>query len=880
MPLGCALLFGLLIALLSTGLQAAQAATPGILITEVQASNTRTVADDQGGYSDWIELHNPTDTPIAITGYTLTDDPTEPAKWTLPVATLSPGDFLLVWASGLDQVTPEGWHTSFRLRRGGEYVGLFDPDGQVVDEVAFGPQAVDVSLGRLSTVSGEWVSFSTPTPGAANTTRHHLRAPPEAPPVEVAPGSGRFADPVTVQLYTPVPGSLLYYTLDGADPTVDGHEYTAPLAVTEPTVLRTVALDAGVPVSAVTTATYLMGESTDLPVLSLVTDPAHLWNEEQGIYVNPEERGRRWERPVTVAWLSPEGSLDFNVGAGLRVHGGLGRGMAKKSFRLYFRGAYGPRELAYPLFGVEPGQTYDRLVLRAGANDSWFGYGKEAVYVRAQLVRELHGAMGQVAARGRWVEVYLNGVYWGLYNLTERIDEAFLTTHFGHDDWDQIPTEEQARVAWDEFADWLTSADLRAAAQYEQALQQLDIENFTSFIILHLWAGNFDWGSHNWYAARMRAGPDALWRLFVWDAEITFGLGWNTDATYDFSFSQRVIYGGLDASLILASLLASPQYQAYFAAQVERHLAGALATESVRERLAAMTAELRPAIAAEAVRWLPDQEPDVAVAQWEAVLQRVSDSLEANTQRLRQLSDPETLRQMLPIVPLADDRPPVRPLPPGTRIALLVHHPAELTSGDAAVMAHLAERGVTATVVGIGEDSAHDPAQVAASHDLILLSSSVQSLDLAVPYTQTATPLIFWEPQLLGTTQLAHWGGTRPEQIYMRFVDADHPITAGLTAGLPVGRPLRVVRRPDTFSYAYPLTSPGVHVLAKHLFGDDAAILVAEAGAELLNGQPAQARTVFLFWHHDTFHWSTGAAVRLFDQAVDWALGLSSDDGA
>ena len=214
---------------------------------------------------------------------------------------------------------------------------------------------------------------------------------------------------MTVQLYTPIPGSLLYYTLDGTDPTVGGYEYTVPLAVTKTTVLRAVALDEGVPVSAVTTATYLFGESTGLPVLSLVTDPSHLWDEATGIYVNPEERGRSWERPVTMEWLSPEGERGFSVGAGLRIHGGWGRTTAKQSFRLYYRGEYGPRELEYPLFGAEPGQTYDRLVLRAGSNDSWLGYEGEAVYVRDQLVRELHGAMGQVAARGRWVVVYLNG---------------------------------------------------------------------------------------------------------------------------------------------------------------------------------------------------------------------------------------------------------------------------------------------------------------------------------------------------------------------------------------------------------------------------------------------------------------------------------------
>ena len=87
------------------------------------------------------------------------------------------------------------------------------------------------------------------------------------------------------------------------------------------------------------------------------------------------------------------------------------------------------------------------------------------------------------------------------------------------------------------------------------------------------------------------------------------------------------------------------------------------------------------------------------------------------------------------------------------------------------------------------------------------------------------------------------------------------------------------MRRPDTFSVAWPPNGPGVQVLAKHLLGGDYALMVAEAGAELANEQPAAARTVFLFWHHDTFDQSTGEAVRLFDRAVDWALGLPSVKG-
>ena len=191
------------------------------------------------------------------------------------------------------------------------------------------------------------------------------------------------------------------------------------------------------------------------------------------------------------------------------------------------------------------------------------------------------------------------------------------------------------------------------------------------------------------------------------------------------------------------------------------------------------------------------------VTQWEAALQRIADSLDTSEQRLHRLSDPETLRPQLPQLLALDDP---MPLPPGTRIALLVHHPDELTTGDVAVVTHLATRGVPVNLIGTHEASPHDPALVAASHDLLLLSASVRLLDTATRYTQTTTPLIFWEPLLLATTHLplTPWGGTRPEQTDIRIVDTAHPITAGLSTG----HRLRVVRQPDTLSVAYPPSAP------------------------------------------------------------------------
>ena len=332
-------------------------------------------------------------------------------------------------------------------------------------------------------------------------------------------------------------------------------------------------------------------------------------------------------------WLSPAGTPGFSVPAGLRIRSGAVRpATAKHSFELYFRDEYGSRTLAYPLFGSHPRQPSARLILRAGgAEGGPVLSAGQAVYVREQLLRELHREMGQVAARGRWIVLYLNGAPWGLYQLTEHFEASAWYTSAPAG----APPPANAH-RWHLLADWLTGADLSSATQYAQAVQQLDIESFTALILLRLWNDDTAWDSHDWLAARRRDGPDPRWKLFR--EEAAGASDWYGQPGHEAQGALRPI---------LASLLQNPQYQAYFTAQVERHLAGALAPAAVRARLDALAAQLRPEMAAEAARWRPDQEPADALAQWEAALQRFSDSLDAKAQHLRDLRDPATRRQHL-----------------------------------------------------------------------------------------------------------------------------------------------------------------------------------------------------------------------------------------
>ena len=402
---GYALLLGLLLAGLTSDLPTALASSPGVLITEVQAANTRTVADNQGSYSDWVELHNPTDTAIPITGYTLTDDPTAPAKWPPPRHNAGAGRLSSDLGLRLDQVTPEGWHTNFRLNRAGEYIGLFDPDGQLVDAVTFWEREADVSLGRLGTVSDRWVPFLFPTPGAANTTQHRLRAPPDAPAGRGHAGERTLCRPGDGAALLAGPGQLAVLHAgwirsdhgragvhgtpggDGDDGAAGWWRWTrACRSVPWPRQL------------------IWWGKARACRCSRWSRTPTHLWDEATGIYVNAIGEGRRWERPVTAEWLSSEGEVGFSMRAGLRLHGGGSRRHAdgKQSFRLYFRGEYGPQELAYALFGAGPGQTYDRLVLRAGYNDSWWTGGRRGVPAGPTGAGPARGRRDRWRPGGRW----------------------------------------------------------------------------------------------------------------------------------------------------------------------------------------------------------------------------------------------------------------------------------------------------------------------------------------------------------------------------------------------------------------------------------------------------------------------------------------------
>jgi len=558
-----------------------------LVINEVMAANSSTIRDPQGEYDDWIEIHNASDQPIDVGGMYLTDDFEQPTKWQIPdnnpAATTVPAHgYLLIWAD--NDIDQPGHHANFNLNADGEQVGLFALDGHsLVDSITFADQAADVSYGRYPDGGREDRFFGYPTPGAQNSGAYLGRVAD----TQFSADRGFYDQAFEVAITCETPEAAIYYTLDGTQPYVTGGRfptgkiYFSPIPINRTTCLRAVAIKPGWMSSNVDTQSYIFLDNVirqpssppnfpgswgstsadyqmdpdivnahidrirddlkSLPTMSLVMQLPDLFDSSKGIYANWSRSGLAWERPGSIELIHPDGSKSFQANCGVRIYGGVGRREKKKTFRLMFKGIYGPTRLRYPLFGQDAAGEFDCLILRANFNDG-YPFGKACTqHIRDEYVRRLQLALGHPSSHGIFVHLYVNGLYWGLYNPVERPESSFAASYFGGDkeDWDALnsgrPVGDSTTASYNALLN-LARQGLQTNEAYQRFqgnypdgtpnpdyVDYLDIENYIDYMIINLYVGNTDWPGHNWYAAFNRVNPTG-WKSFSWDAEWVIGL--------------------------------------------------------------------------------------------------------------------------------------------------------------------------------------------------------------------------------------------------------------------------------------------------------------------------------------------------------------------
>ena len=393
---------------------------------------------------------------------------------------------------------------------------------------------------------------------------------------------------------------------------------------------------------------------SDLPILSIVTDRDNLFSHEPdeetgGIYIftGPpvgDATGHGWTRPASIELIGGPQKHDLSTTCGLRLHGGHGR-LAEKnpkhSFRLVFKEKYGPKTLQYPVFGDDEPSKFDQLVVRCHFGNAWQHWSEsnrtKAQYSRDVWARRMQRRISGLGINALYVHLFLNGMYWGLYNMAERVDEQFGKDHLGgkksdidvvkieEDGGNHIEAAEGTLDAWEQMVSAV--AGFPSDAPLQQLDSLLDIDAFIDYMLINQYGGNTDWDHHNWYAIRRRGEDSQGFRFLCWDTEIIF------ESARENVLSKN--NGNAFPTGIFQNLLRNDDFARRYLRRAKELLAkdGLLGEQSVVEVWDSLYNTISGAIYAEAARW-GDYRRDVHQWQSRGQLYTVDNHYMAERQRL------------------------------------------------------------------------------------------------------------------------------------------------------------------------------------------------------------------------------------------------------
>jgi len=592
--------------------------THRLYINEFMAVNNHTVKDAQGDYDDWIELYNPGNSVVDIGGMYFSDDADEPLKWQIPSnnsqTLIVAHGFLLLWADGQPAAGP--LHLGFKLSGKGEEIVFYEQNAvTLIDAIAFGAQSGDVSFGREPDGSAHWVFFEQATPGASNI---HSGFSGKAPPVTFSFLSGLYSDSLHLQIFSQAAPEQIYYTTNSGDPDKTSFIYQGPIPIAKTTIVKArVLIDSLLP-GDITSAVYFFNENSHLPVFSLVSDPNNLWGS-RGILSNP---GAGWERPVHIEYFDSTFRLLFKQNAGIKIHSPGGG--PQQSFRIYARSGYGKDVFQYKFFHEKTLSLFKVLILRNGSNDGiQVTNGSQLRDPMMHLLYYRQNRDNDISAY-QPANVFLNGAYYGIYNLRERQDAHYL--FYNHQvDKNKLDFLERAfnypnnRNAiegnwnnYDAMRSFLNDNDLQISEDWDYAQSLLDIRDFTGYWITEIFGGNFDWLTNNQKFWRERT-PYSRWKWMLWDMDHALGLphnyngydygdvNWNTLDWATGTEGPR-IWGG-SSTLIIRNLLGNSAYKNYFINMFCDLLNTSFKAENTLALFDSLKAQIAPDVPRHLARW-------------------------------------------------------------------------------------------------------------------------------------------------------------------------------------------------------------------------------------------------------------------------------------
>lgn len=596
-----------------------------VRLNEICGHNKTVIYDTVGIYHDYVELYNPTQAKIDLEGYSLSDDKKELNKYIFGEISIEPGEYMFLWASSPNEemfIENTAIYLGFSLRDG-ETVYLSDPAGKVIDKVKIPKTEQDTSYARNSV--GEGWSVQHPTPGRENNKvlEERTEAGYVAPPV-FSHSSGFYKDDFLLEI-TCEEGDDIYYTLDGTIPSLLSSKYEEPVCIKDASkrdnvyagisevslvsdyipeykidkanVIRAVAIDEDGNKSDEVIATYFIDFDKkkgydNLIVLSIVTDPGNLFDYERGIYVtgkvydsalkinpnvfvqpaNYNREGKGWEREAHVEMFDKTGNMQCSQAVGMRIHGGYSTAYNQKSFNLYAKPEIDGKSTIFDgLFH----QHESTMMLRNGGFYDW-NLTKFADVLNQSLVED----RDVLIQSGAPCQLFLDGEYWGLYNIQEKVDGSFVSSHYGIDEENVVVLKNERVVSgededyrlWQSLVDFAESNDLSREDGYAEISEMMDIQSFIDYYCFQIYVANCDSVANNLARWRTRDKSDqkycdGRWRWILYDTDDSVGMPVN-DRDYAQYYADTFTGGvWIQAPLeetILSSLMKNEEFRERF----------------------------------------------------------------------------------------------------------------------------------------------------------------------------------------------------------------------------------------------------------------------------------------------------------------------------
>ncbi|MBR4428803.1 MAG: CotH kinase family protein, partial [Clostridia bacterium] len=463
----------------------------------------------EGGKAyEWVELHNPSASVVSVRDWKLTyERKGETQAYVFPSGSKVNGNgYFVLFLTGLDQVddTAKAHYAPIDVSRKGGTICLYDADGALVDKAELDAQYGDISWGRVAN-GEEWLYLSESSRGKANT---EVGYPARTRRADLSVSGGFFDAAPDLKAMTEE-GAVVRYTLDGKEPTADSPLFSEYGGLKKGvTTLRVRAFAEGKLPSETITQTYFVGIDRNVPVVSLVTDEKYLFNEKTGLLVPGSAKRpnyyQDWEYPINVEYYNADHRQEINQQASFRVTGATSRAYAQKAISLFARSALGAGSFEFNPFPNREGYTeYKAVTLRAGGTESYKTRFKDA------MLTCLANGTGLFYQESVTCVVYINGQYWGQYNLRERINKDSLAAFEGITDKQTIHDvtiiKGRGEVSrgdigeWNSLISYMKAHDLRKEEYLNYVLERFDVDNYFTMVAFQVILGNGDIGNQRFY---------------------------------------------------------------------------------------------------------------------------------------------------------------------------------------------------------------------------------------------------------------------------------------------------------------------------------------------------------------------------------------------